>query len=30
VEGGQSDEVGFIVGGYGEEGVSDLFDVDCA
>lgn len=30
VEGGEGDEVGFVVGGYGEEGMSDLFDVDCA
>ena len=30
MEGGEGDEVGFVVGGYGEEGVPDLFDVDCA
>ena len=29
MEGGEGDEVGFVVGGYGEEGVADLFDVDC-
>lgn len=30
MEGGESDEVGFVVGGDGEERVTDLFDVDCA
>ena len=30
MEGWESDEVGFVVGGYGEEGVADLFDVDCS
>ena len=30
VEGGEGDEVGFVIGSYGEEGVADLFDVDCA
>ena len=30
VEGWEGDEVGFVVGGYGEEGVADLFDVDCS
>ena len=30
VERGERDEVGFVVGGYGEEGVPDLFDVNCA
>ena len=30
VEGGERDEVGFIIGGYSEEGMPDLFDVDCA
>ncbi len=30
VEGGERDEVGFVVGGDGEKGVPDLLDVDCA
>lgn len=30
MEGGEGDEVGFVVGGYGEEGVADLFDLDGA
>ena len=30
MEGGKRDEIGFVVGGYGEEGVPDLFDVNCA
>ena len=30
VEGGEGDEVGFVIGSYGKEGVADLFDVDCA
>lgn len=29
MQGGEGDEVGFVVGGDGEEGVADLFDVDC-
>ena len=30
MESGEGDEVGFVVGWDGEEGVADLFDVDCA
>lgn len=29
MEGGNGDEVGFIEFGNSEEGVTDLFDVDC-
>lgn len=31
MEGGEGDEVGFVIAsGDSEEGVADLFDVDCA
>ena len=30
MEGRQGDQVGFVVSGNGEEGVADLFDLDCA
>ena len=30
VKGGQGDEIGLVIGGYGKESVTDLFDMDCA